>query len=188
MAQENCWVCGIDVLADDNFCRKCGVQLQRSRKQTKGESNHRNSVGLFLIVVGGIVGTMSYLMNVVPTLALGVGSLLIGVMVLYLPDSGTVKETLAADSIIPLFMNIEKLLEDLDLDERGIYIPVSGLGVAPKVFVPMTRTSATERPPLGLTASNRIFVTVGKNPEDRGILLEAPGAQNPDCNRGSPEG
>jgi len=68
-------------------------------------------------------------------------------------------------------------LEDLDLDERGIYIPTSGLGVSPKVFVPLAQTPATKRPALGLTQSRRMFVTVGKNPEDRGILLEAPGSQ-----------
>ena len=84
---------------------------------------------------------------------------------------------LATDSSLPSLLNIEKLLEDLDLDERGIYIPASGLGVCPKVFVPLAQTPATERPPLGLGGSRRIFVTVGKNPEDRGILLDAPGGQ-----------
>jgi hypothetical protein len=45
------------------------------------------------------------------------------------------------------------------------------------VFVPLIVTPATKKPPVGLSSSRRIFVTVGKNPEDRGILLDAPGSQ-----------
>lgn len=117
------------------------------------------------------------MMNITPMLAMGFASFIIGIMVLYIPDSGTVKESLASDSILPPLLNIEKLLEDLDLDERGVYIPATGLGTPPKVFVPMVQTQATDRPPRGLLHSDRIFVSVGRNPEDRGILLDAPGGK-----------
>lgn len=131
-----------------------------------------------MITLGGLVGFVSYLMWIVPMLAFGLASFLIGIMILYLPESNrAVTSELATDSSLPSLLNMERLLEDLDLDERGIYIPVSGLGECPKVFVPLVQTWATERPPLGLRSSNRIFVTVGKNPEERGILLDAPGSQ-----------
>jgi hypothetical protein len=117
-------------------------------------------------------------MGVVPMLAFGLASLLVGILVLYLPDRrGSIVTGLATESSLPSLLNIENLLEDLDLDERGIYIPASGFGVCPRVFVPLEDTEATRHPPVGLVSSRRIFVTVGKNPEDRGILLDAPGGQ-----------
>jgi hypothetical protein len=117
-------------------------------------------------------------MEIVPILAFGLASFLIGIMALYLPESDrSIAGSFAADWSLPSLLNIENLLEDLDFDERGIYIPTSGLGVSPKVFVPLSLTPATRKPPLGLVSSRRIFVTVGKNPEDRGILLDAPGSR-----------
>ena len=138
-------------------------------------SNARMLVGIFLVAVGGILGVLSYLMGIVPMLAFGLACFLIGIMALYLQDSKTVAEAIAADSSVSSFLNLENLMRELDLEEKGIYIPVAGFGVSPKVFIPMTLTPATVKPPLGLNHSRRIFVTVGRNPEDRGVLLEAPG-------------
>ncbi len=183
LVQDSCWVCGADIFTEDNFCRSCGVNLVRSEgkggaSRTLLTGDRRGPVGVFLAATGGIVGVLSYLMGIVPMVALGLASLLIGIMVLYLPESGvSYADRFATDSSLPSLLNMEKLLEDLDLDEKGIYIPTSGLGVCPKVFVPLAETPATKRPPIGLTNSNRIFVTVGKNPEDRGILLDAPGSR-----------
>jgi len=73
-------------------------------------------------------------------------------------------------------MSIEKLLSDLDLDEKAIYLPPQNSGY-PKTFIPLAATPATKKPPLGLNYSRRIFVTVGREPEDRGLLLEAPGGE-----------
>lgn len=181
--QDECWICGCDILSEDNFCRKCGTKLTRFQNMTAAPSgfkrrDDRVSIGIFLITLGGLIGFVSYLMDIIPMLAFGLASFLIGIMVIYLPESDrTVTGKLATDSSLPSLLNMERLLEDLDLDERGIYIPVSGIGECPKVFVPLVRTRATERPSVGLSSSNRIFVTVGKNPEDRGILLDAPGSQ-----------
>jgi hypothetical protein len=181
LEQSNCWICGEDVLSEDNFCRNCGVPLaqvygKKEARQTIKWADHRVSVGVFLAVVGGIVGVFSYLFGMVPMIALGLASFLIGIMVLYLPNSEFISGNIAADSSLPSLLNIENLLEDLDLDERGIYIPSSGFAVPSKVFVPLAITPATKQPPLGLLESHRIFVTVGKNAEDRGVLLEAPGS------------
>lgn len=183
MVQDRCWVCGSDILPNDNFCRKCGVELIRpevgQRSGTRlWNADRQISIGIFLTVIGAVVGFLSYLMGIVPMLAFGLASFLIGILVLYLPERrGAVAARLAMDSSLPSLLNIENLLEDLDLDERGIYIPASGLGVCPRVFVPLADTEATRQPPVGLVSSRRIFVTVGKNPEDRGVLLDAPGSQ-----------
>ena len=148
---------------------------QEPRRALK-RTDSRIAVGLLLVVVGAVLGIPSYMMGIVPMLALGLASSLIGIMVLYLPGSASVSTSVLTDSALPSLLNIEKLLQDLDLDERGIYIPVAGPGIAPRVFVPLAVTPSTKRPPLGLAHSRRIFVTVGKNPEDRGILLDAPGS------------
>jgi hypothetical protein len=183
LVQDNCWVCGTDILPEDNFCRICGVKLVLSDRKSKSGrgtayGDRRVPVGIFLIVFGVVVAVLSYLMTIIPILALGLASFLIGILMLYLPESsGAIAGRLATDSSLPALLNTEKLLEDLDLDERGIYIPAAGLGVCPKVFVPLVQTPITTRPPLGLIHSRRIFATVGKKPEDRGVLLEAPGCQ-----------
>jgi hypothetical protein len=183
LVQETCWVCGSDILPEDNFCRKCGVELIRSEMGSKNNSRSKDtdrqvSVGIFLTTMGVLVVLLSYLMGIVPMLAFGLASFLVGILILYLPGrSVSVAGRLATDSSLPSLVNTEKLLEDLDLDERGIYIPASGLGVCPRVFVPLADTQATRQPPVGLVNSRRIFVTVGRNPEDRGVLLDAPGSQ-----------
>ena len=176
LGQERCWVCGMDVYADDNYCRKCGNQLVRSKSSPvlKKSEGNRFAVGTFLVAFGGIIAFFSYLMAVVPMLAFGLGSLLIGIMVLYLSESRNLEYDYGADSTIPSLLNVEKLLHDLDLTERGIYLPPTEADM-PKVFIPMVLTPSTRKPSLELNKSRRIFVTVGKNPEDRGVLLESPG-------------
>jgi len=183
LVQDRCWICGSDILAEDNFCRKCGVELIRHGAEYKtgskpGNTDRQVSIGIFLTAMGALVGLLSYLMGIIPMLAFGLASFLVGILVLYLPERrGSIAGKLATDSSLPSLLNIENLLEDLDLDEKGIYIPASGLGVCPKVFVPLAETQATRQPPVGLVSSRRIFVTVGENPEDRGVLLDAPGSQ-----------
>jgi hypothetical protein len=176
-------VCGSDIIAEDNFCRSCGVELTRSEtgqitRSRLGKTDSQVSIGVILTTLGAVVGFLSYLMGIVPMLAFGLASFLLGILVLYLPERReSIASRLATDSSLPSLLNIENLLEDLDLDERGIYIPASGLGVCPRVFVPLAETQATKQPPVELVSSRRIFVTVGENPEDRGVLLDAPGSQ-----------
>jgi len=178
--QDNCWVCGSEVLSEDNFCRNCGVKLVSSdlvgTQRRRGAVNRRTVIGIFLTVLGIVVG-LSSLMGIIPMLAFGMGSVLIGILILYLNESDLIGGSLVASLVLPSLLNVEKLLEDLDLDQRGIYIPVSGLSVSPRVLVPLALTPATKTPPVGLTNSRRVFVMVGRNPEDRGILLDAPGSQ-----------
>lgn len=183
MVQDRCWICGSDILAEDNFCRSCGVELTLEQKGHAigtgfGSTDTQVSIGIFLAALGAVVGFLSYLMGIVPMLAFGLASFLLGILVLYLPERReSVAGRLATDSSLPSLLNVENLLEELDLDERGIYIPASGLGVCPRVFVPLAETPATKQPPVGLVNSRRIFVTVGKDPDDRGILLNAPGSE-----------
>lgn len=182
MGQTSCWVCGGAILTEDGFCSNCGTQLTRKDEKPEirlpvAHAGSRTVIGVFLTVVGGVVGALSYFMGIVPMIAFGLASFLIGIMALWLPDSGSISSSLLTDSILPSLLNMENLLQDLDLDERGIYIPTSGLGVSPKVFVPLAVTPETKKPPVGLIHSRRIFVTVGRKPEDRGILLDAPGGE-----------
>lgn len=118
----------------------------------------------------------SYLMGIVPLVALGLGALFLGVIIMFLPESAALKASRLANlASVPSLLNIEALLEDLDVDTHGVYIPVSGFGMVPKVFVPLSESDVTLSPPLQLARSNRVFMTVGRNPRDRGILLTPPG-------------
>lgn len=179
LVQESWRIFGAVLLVDDHFSQSCGLQLAyadaKEAAQKGARADSTTPLGVFLVAVGALVGTLSYLMGIVPMVAFGLASFIIGIMILFL-DSGSIASSIATDSSLPLLLNIENLLEDLDVDEKGIYIPYSGLGVSPKVFVPLAITAATKKPPLGLIQSRRIFVTVGNGPEDRGLLLEAPGS------------
>lgn len=180
--QSTCWVCGGIVELHDDYCPVCKTQIQRRDNELKhpeyrGRTTYRTLVGIFLAALGIIVSVPSYFMNIVPMIIFGLACFLIGFMTLYLSESEAISSVLTTASIVPSLANIERLLEELDLDGKGIYIPASGLGICPKVFVPLATTPSTKRPPLALNDSRRIFVTVGRNPEERGLLLEAPGSQ-----------
>jgi len=134
------------------------------------------SLGIFLLVFGGITTTVSLFIGVTPTLALGLATLLIGIMTLYLPEpTESLAERLASDSSVPALLNIENLLDDLSLNEKGVYIPAAGLEVCPKVFVPLSQTRLSRRPPRDLNNSRRVFITLDEKTREGGILLEAPG-------------
>ena len=180
MASDNCWICGSERFPEDNFCRVCGAELSH---QMAGEQKLRQpsidshlSVGIFLVTFGGITAAVSFLIGVTPTLALGLAALLVGIMTLYLPEPvEKLAERLASDSSVPALLNVENLLDDLSLNEKGIYIPAAGLGVCPKVFVPLTQTPLTRRPSRDLNNSRRVFITLDEKTREGGILLEAPG-------------
>jgi hypothetical protein len=161
----------------------CGVELahvQPTEPKSKFQSptNRYVSIGVFLVVFGGVVAGVSLLIGVIPILALGLGSLLIGIMTLYLPEPiSDLAGRFASDSSVPALLNIENLMEDLSLNEKGVYIPCSGLGVCPKVFVPLKRTPISKRPPTDLNNSRKVFVTLDEKTQEGGLLLEAPGSQ-----------
>jgi hypothetical protein len=120
---------------------------------------------------------LGYLFGIIPLLALGLSALILGIMTLYLPEPGRIPSYLAASVSLSALVNMERLLEELYLDEKGIYIPTGGTGVSPKVFIPLTQTQATGRPSLELARRGRLFVRVGEAPGEMGILLDAPGSE-----------
>ena len=177
---DTCSVCGSDVQSGDNFCHTCGFQLgapvELKSPRFFGVSP-RVLVGIFTAALGLMVTLLGYLFGIVPLLALGLAALVLGIMVLYLPESGRVSSYVATGVSLSALVNMERLLEELYLDEKGIYIPTAEAGVSPKVFIPLTQTQATGRPPVELARRGRLFVRVGEGPGERGILLEAPGSE-----------
>jgi hypothetical protein len=65
----------------------------------------------------------------------------------------------------------------LDIESRGIYVPVSGFGTVPKILLPIKESNPPLLPPTKLTRSRRIFLTLGRNQNERGILLNPPGGE-----------
>jgi hypothetical protein len=131
-----------------------------------------------MLVLGGLVGVFGYFIGIIPILALGLGALLLGVIILTLPEPTTSKtDRLTILSSLPSLLNIDALLEDLDIESRGIYVPVSGFGTVPKVLLPIKESTPPLLPPVRLTRSRRVFLTLGRNQNERGILLNAPGGE-----------
>jgi hypothetical protein len=152
------------------------LQVIEGPRVNRPTSDRRTPVGLFLLVFGGVTSGVSILIAVTPVLVLGLASTLLGVMTLFLrePVQKSV-ERLASELGIPALLNIENLLDDLSLNEKGVYIPTTGLAVCPKVFVPLTRTHSNRRPPRNLNNSHKVFVILNEKTGEGGLLLEPPG-------------
>ena len=131
-----------------------------------------------MLVLGALVGVFGYFIGIIPILALGLGSLLLGVMILSLPEPTASKTgRLIILSSLPSLLDIDALIEDLAIDSRGIYVPVSGFGAVPKVLLPIKESTPPLLPPFRLTRSRRVFLTLGRSPNERGILLNPPGGE-----------
>ena len=131
-----------------------------------------------MLVLGVMVGVFGYVIGIIPILALGLGSLLLGVIILTLPEPTTSKaDRLVILSSLPSLLDIDALLEDLDIESRGIYIPISGFGAVPKVLLPVKESTPPLLPPTRLTRSRRVFLTLGRKQDERGILLNPPGGE-----------
>jgi len=129
-------------------------------------------------VFGLIVGVFGFWASIIPILALGLGALILGVMILFLPESTATRvDRLATASGLPALLNIEAMMVDLDASARGIYIPTTGFGVAPKVLVPLSDSVMASLSKARLARSGRVFVTLGTGMYDRGILLYPPGGE-----------
>ena len=156
---DTCSVCGSKVQSGDNFCRTCGVQLG-NLVELKGPRlsgvSPRVLVGIFTAALGSMVTLLGYLFGIVPLLALGLAALILGIMVLYLPESGRIPSYLATSVSLSALVNMERLLEELYLDEKGIYIPTAESGVSPKVFIPLTQTQVTGHPSVELAEGQAI--------------------------------
>ena len=178
-------ICGAEARANDHFCSNCGFQLARVPRKTARPLISRpkdfTAAGIFTLVLGALIGFFGFLIGIVPIMALGLGSLVLAVMILFLPESMSVKAgRMATVSSLPALMDIEALIVDLDASSHGIYIPAAGFGTVPKVLVPL-RDSALAAlatfPRPRLSRSRRVFVTLGTGLYERGILLYAPGAE-----------
>lgn len=148
----------------------------QARIQNVGRVNSRVLAGVFTATLGSLVTLLGYLFGIIPLLALGLSALILGIMTLFLPEPGRIPSYLATSVSLPALVNLERLLEELYLDEKGTYIPTRA-GVSPKVFIPLTQTQATGRPSVELARRGRLFVRVGEAPDERGILLDAPGSE-----------
>ena len=180
MPESVCVICGSTYDAKDRFCSNCGTQLTkpeaRNIHRTLPRSEDFLALGIFMLVVGATVGTFSFLNNIIPLIAFGLGTLFLGIMIIFLPESASFRsDRTALLSSFPSLMNLEALIEDLDINTRGIYIPTTGFGTVPKIVVPMIELDIPPDTLMRFANSNRVFVSVGANPRDRGILLNSPG-------------
>jgi len=119
-----------------------------------------------------------YFIGIVPVLVMGLGALILGLMLVFLPEPMSSKAgMLAILCSLPSLLDLESLLEDLDIAPRGIYIPVAGFGAVPKVLIPIAESALSVSPPSRLARSGRVFIALGRDTKQRGILLRPPGAE-----------
>jgi len=112
---------------------------------------------------------------------LGLGALILGVMILFLPESLSARAgRLVTVASLPSLLDMEALIVDLDASSRGIYIPATGFGAESRVIVPL-RDSAMRAlflfPRSRLVRSRRVFITLGTGLYERGVLLYDPGGE-----------
>ena len=132
-----------------------------------------------MLILGAFLTVFGFLVGIVPVVASGLGALILGVMLVFLPESISVRAgRIAILTSLPPLLEIEALLKDLDVGSRGIYVPVSGFGEVPKVLIPLKESASVTYPPTNLARSNRVFITLGRNPNERGILLYARGERS----------
>jgi len=180
LSEGVCGICGSVYDAKERFCSNCGTQLAHPEapeiRRTLPRSEDFLALGIFMLIAGATVGIFSFLNNMIPLIAFGLGTFFLGIMIIFLPESASFKsDRTALLCSLSSLMNLEALIEDLDINSHGIYIPTTGFGTVPKVVVPIIEL---DTPPLTLMRfahSNRVFVSVGANPRDRGILLNPPG-------------
>jgi hypothetical protein len=128
--------------------------------------------------LGTLLTVFGYFIGIVPVLVMGLGALILGLMLVFLPEPISSKAgMLAILCSLPSLLDLESLLEDLDIAPRGIYIPVAGFGAVPKVLIPIAESALSASPPPRLARSSRVFIALGRDTKQRGILLRPPGAE-----------
>jgi len=173
-----CSICGAEIESNDAFCSACGAPVgNMPASKVPKLAGSRVLAGVFTLALGALVALLGYFLGIVPLLALGIAALLLGVMILYLAEPGRIPSQLATSVTLPALVTIEKLLEELYFEAKGIYIPAGETGVSPKVFIPLTQTQLTDRPSAELARRGRLLVKVGEAPGELGIVIEAPGAE-----------
>jgi len=133
----------------------------------------RWSIGICLVSFGVVILLASIFFGQTNLGGMGLASLLIGLLVLYVPSQTTVEPDLVGACALSSFINIERFLLEISPQSRAFYLRVNDRLDTPQVYLPMSDDSAT----LPSTVHGRGSLIVDKRDDNRiGLILEAPGA------------
>lgn len=123
-----------------------------------------------MLLLGGILLSLSILYSSLIPAFIGLGLTFWGALLIYIRPVGFVKSTLLDSSTVPLLLIIDRIISDLNLQGKGVYLPPRSLREIKggTLFIPSRNEIIL--PPIEETAEGRVFL---RNPN--GICLSPPG-------------
>jgi hypothetical protein len=131
-------------------------------------------LGLGLALAGFVLSSTCYIiLRSVPLTALGFSTIILGATSLAL---GKGQPSSEASGLLqePGSENIAKLIEELGLTSKAVYLPSSLTGGRPQALIPLHTNPHPPKPQSPLP--KRFIVKYGPNPEDMGLLITTPGS------------
>ncbi|MDM7998541.1 MAG: hypothetical protein QUS33_00705 [Dehalococcoidia bacterium] len=131
-------------------------------------------LGMWLCLVGALLAALAHLiMESVPVTAVGISTLVVGIVCLALPNYRPYVSPEASEMLFRSGAeNVAALLEGLRLEDRALYLPSSTTNGRPQAVIPLargTQASIEGRIP------RRLIVRYGAGPDDVGIAIATPG-------------
>lgn len=132
-------------------------------------------IGAALALAGGLTAPVfSVVARSVPLTALALAAILLGAVALLLGRSLPEVPPRAAEAFLQAGLeNVARLLEELGLDARAVYLPSRLSGGKPRALIPLNghRLPVSIRP-----VQDRLIVDYGPEAEDVGLLVATPGS------------
>ena len=131
--------------------------------------------GVVLLAIGAVITLVAYpsynlspIANVL--LMVGIGALFVGAVTMFLNTERFINQKVAEDLNLSSVIDVDDLLRDLRVKNRGVYLPSSMTGTNVKVFIPLRREY--EVPSQVHLAEDRAFLIDLANPAQEGVLLK----------------
>jgi hypothetical protein len=133
-------------------------------------------LGAALCVAGAfILGASVLLLASYPGISSGMALVVLGLVILLL---GKTTPELPAELAQLLarngYENLGRLLEELGLQSRAVYLPTALLSYGARALIPLGENSCTSFD--GRQMDDRLVVSFGDGPDDVGVLVVAPGS------------
>ncbi len=145
-------------------------------------------IGAALLLAGGLAAPVFYVVaQSVPLTALALAAVMLGATSLLLGRSLPRIPPQVAEVLLHTGLeNVARLLEEIGLDAKAIYLPSRLGGGKPRAMIPLD--GENPRPAALRPVQDRLIVDFGPRPEDVGILVATPGTAIADISPASPAG
>lgn len=128
-------------------------------------------IGVCLVGFGAVTLLASIIFGQTNLAGMGLASLLIGLLVLYLPSQPTVAPELVGACVLSSFVNLERFLREIGPQSKALYLKVNDRFDVSQVYLPMGDNLNT-LPEFGQGRESLMVSEQGR----MGLILEAPGA------------